>query len=321
MTDILKILTTSVRLVVTAGLILALALRFDVGRAAELIRHADLRLIAATLLVLLITNLVVGWRWQLILSGESASPGSATLLKIVFVGFFFNQVLPTGIGGDAVRAWRCSRIGIGLGDAIRSILLDRACGYLVLVALYALGLPMMLKILPDQQARSAVVAVLVLAVLGLVALVSLDRLPRPLLRLRLISEFAELSRASRRLFTDPGRCGAVVLLSVATIGLTVLAFKLIGDAVGSRLSFASWMMIVPPVTLLQLVPLSLAGWGVREAALVLALGSFGVPAEAALAVSVLVGFSLILASLPGGLIWLSNWDVAAAHRPRGVGGP
>jgi len=321
MTDILKILTTSVRLVVTAGLILALALRFDVGRAAELIRHADLRLIAATLLLLLITNLVVGWRWQIILSAEAASPGSTTLLKIVFVGFFFNQVLPTGIGGDAVRAWRCSRIGIGLGDAIRSILLDRACGYLVLVALYALGLPMMLKILPDQQARSVVVAVLVLAVLGLVGLVSLDRLPRPLLRLRLISEFAELSRASRRLFTDPGRCGAVVLLSVATIGLTVLAFKLVGNAVSTRLSFGSWMMIVPPVTLLQLVPLSLAGWGVREAALVLALGAFGVPAEAALAVSVLVGFSLILASLPGGLIWLSNWDIATAHRPSGVGGP
>ena len=99
MTDILKILTTSVRLLVTAGLIMALALRFDVGRAAELIRHADLRLIAAMLFGLLITNLVVGWRWQLILSAESASPGSATLLKIVFVGFFFNQVLPTGIGG------------------------------------------------------------------------------------------------------------------------------------------------------------------------------------------------------------------------------
>jgi uncharacterized protein (TIRG00374 family) len=298
-----------------------LAARFDLGRAADLMGRASLPLIAATFAALLAANLVVALRWHLILSAAVPSPGPATLLKIVFVGLFFNQVLPTGIGGDAVRAWRCSRIGIGLGDAIRSILLDRACGYLVLVALYALGLPMMLKILPDQQARSAVVAVLVLAVLGLVALVSLDRLPRPLLRLRLISEFAELSRASRRLFTDPGRCGAVVLLSVATIGLTVLAFKLIGDAVGSRLSFASWMMIVPPVTLLQLVPLSLAEWGVREAALVLALGSFGVPAEAALAVSVLVGFSLILAGLPGGLIWLSNWDVAAAHRPRGVGGP
>ena len=240
------------------------------------------------------------------------------MLKIVFVGLFFNQVLPTGIGGDAVRAWRCSRVGIGLGAAIRSILLDRACGFLVLVVLYALGLPFLLKILPDPQERGAVVAVLAIAIVGLLALVSLDRLPRPILRLRLMSPFAELSRASRRLFIDHRRCGAVLALSIVAIALSVLAFKLIGDAVGSRLSLGSWMMIVPPVTLIQLVPVSLAGWGVREAALVIALGSFGVPAEAALAVSVLMGFSLILVGLPGGLIWLADWDIARARRPQRV---
>jgi hypothetical protein len=85
-------------------------------------------------------NLIVALRWHLVLSAATPSPGPAALLKIVFVGLFFNQMLPTGVGGDAVRAWRCSRIGIGLGAAIRSIL-DRACGYLVLVVLYALGLP------------------------------------------------------------------------------------------------------------------------------------------------------------------------------------
>ncbi len=290
-------------------------MRFDVGQATELISHANPPLIAATLLVLLIANFVVGWRWQLILSAEAASPGPATLLKIVFVGLFFNQVLPTGVGGDAVRAWRCSRVGIGLGAAIRSILLDRACGYLVLLALYVFGLPSLLKILPDPQERGAVLAVLIIGLLGLVALVSLDRLPRPIMRLHLMTPFAELSRASRRLFTDPGRCSAVLGLSVITIALTVLAFKFVGDAVGSRLSVGIWMMIVPPVTLIQLVPVSLAGWGVREAALVLALGSFGVPAEAALAVSILVGFSLILVGLPGGLIWLADWDISPHRRP------
>ena len=125
-----------------------------------------------------------------------------------------------------------------------------------------------------------------------------------------MTEFAELSRASRRLFADPGPCGAVLALSVVTIALTVLAFKLVGDAVGSRLSFGSWMMIVPPVTLIQLVPVSLAGWGVLEAALVVVLGSFGVPAEAALAISVLVGLCSIAVGLPGGLIWLADWDIA-----------
>jgi uncharacterized membrane protein YbhN (UPF0104 family) len=301
---------------VTAGLILALAVRFDLGQAAELISHANLPLIAATILVFLIANFVVGWRWQLILSAEAPSPGLTTLLKIVFVGLFFNQVLPTGVGGDAVRAWRCGRAGIALGAAIRSILLDRACGYLVLVVLYAVGLPSLLHILPDARERSAVLVVLTVGLLGLLALVSLDRLPRPILRLRLIAPFAELSRAGRRLFTNPRQCSTVLGLSVITIALTVLGFKFVGDAIGSRLSLGSWMIIVPPVTLIQLVPVSLAGWGVREAALVVALGSFGVPAEAALAISILVGLCMIVVGLPGGLIWLADWDIAPSPGPK-----
>ncbi|MGB9646762.1 MAG: lysylphosphatidylglycerol synthase transmembrane domain-containing protein, partial [Stellaceae bacterium] len=144
------------------------------------------------------------------------------------------------------------------------------------------------------------------------------RLPRPILSLRLMTPFAELSRASRRLFTNPGRCGTVLGLSIITIALSVFALKFVGDAVGSPLPLGSWMMIVPPVTLIQLVPISLAGWGVREAALVVALGWFGVPAEAALAISVLVGLCLILVGLPGGLIWLADWDIAPSPRPKSL---
>jgi hypothetical protein len=303
------------RLLVTAGLLWVAAARFDLGRAAELIGGAELPAIAATLVVLSAANLVAACRWQLILSAEATSPGQLTLLKVALVGLFFNQVLPTAVGGDAVRVWRCSRLGVGLGPAVRSILLDRACGYLVLVALYIAGLPTLLQILPDARERGGVLAVLAVGLLGLLALVSLDRLPRAIFRLRLIAPFAELSRASRRLFMDPGRCGAVLGLSIITIALTVLAFKFVGDAVGNRLSLGNWIMIVPPVTLIQLLPVSLAGWGVREVVLVVALGLFGIPAEVALATSLLLGFCLILVGLPGGVIWLAGWDIAPHRRP------
>ena len=144
-------------------------------------------------------------------------------------------------------------------------------------------------------------------------LVSLDYLPRQLLRLRVIAPFAELSREGRRLLMHPGRCAAVLGFSVLTIALALVVYKLIGDGIGSRVSLGVWAMVVPPVTFIQLLPVSLAGWGVREAALVVALGSFGIPAEAALAISILMALCLILTSLPGGLIWIAGWDIA---RPR-----
>ena len=292
-----------------------MAARFDLGRAADLMGHASLPLLATTLTALWAANLIVALRWHLILSAAAPSPGPGTLLKLVFVGLFFNQVLPTGVGGDAVRAWRCSKLGIGLGAAVRSILLDRAWGYAVLVILYVAVLPSLLRVLPETWERVGVVAVLAAALAGLLALVSLDRLPRPLSGLRVIAPFAELSRQSRRLFIYPGRCGAVLGLSFLTILLTIVAFKLIADSIGSRLSLGTWTIVVPPVTLIQLLPVSLAGWGVRETALVVALGAFGVPAEAALATSILLGLCMILAGLPGGLIWLVGWDIARPRLP------
>jgi uncharacterized membrane protein YbhN (UPF0104 family) len=226
------------------------------------------------------------------------------LLKIVFVGVFFNELLPTGVGGDAVRAWRCSKLGIGLGTAIRSILLDRAWGYTMChppgsVARFA-----------QARERVGVVAVLVAALAALLVLVSLDYLPRPLLRLRVIAPLAELSREGRHLLMHPGRCAAVLGLSVLTIALAILAYKLIGDGIGSRLSLGVWAMVMPPVIFIQLLPVSLAGWGVREATLVVALGSFGIPAEAALAISISVGLSLILTGLPSGF----DLDCRLGHR-------
>jgi uncharacterized membrane protein YbhN (UPF0104 family) len=308
-----KFLITSIRLFATAGLLWALAARVDLSRAAEIMGQVALPLLGATLVALLTASLFVALRWQVILSAEVPSPGPGTLLKIVLVGLFFNQVLPTDVGGDAVRAWRCRKLGIGLGTAIRTILLDRACGYLVLVIIYAVSLPTLLRVFADPGQRGVVVAVLGAALLGLIALFLLDYLPRPLLRLRLISSIAELSQETRRLFTHPARCGTVLGLSAVTIGLTILAFKLLGDGVGSRLSLGSWIMIVPPIMLIQLLPISFAGWGVREVVLVVALAPFGVPAETALATSVLLGLCLIAIGLPGGLIWLTDWDIA---RPR-----
>jgi hypothetical protein len=74
---------------------------------------------------------------------------------------------------------------------------------------------------------------------------------------------------------------------------------LVANSLGVDLPFfLSWVAIVPPVTLIQLVPVSLAG--------------FGIPAEAALAASLLVGLCLIIIGLPGGLLWLTGWDIAPA---------
>jgi uncharacterized membrane protein YbhN (UPF0104 family) len=92
---------------------------------------------------------------------------------------------------------------------------------------------------------------------------------------------------------------------------------LVADSLGVDLPFGSWVVIVPPVTLIQLVPVSLAGWGVRELGFVVVLAGFGIPTEAALAASLLVGLCTLAVGLPGGLLWLTGWDITRATAASG----
>jgi uncharacterized membrane protein YbhN (UPF0104 family) len=309
-----RALVLLLRLAATAGLLWALATRIDLARAERILSHLSLSPLALALTVLLIGMVPINaLRWRVILTAEGPSPRPGRLMKLLFVGLFFNLVLPTGIGGDAVRAWRCRKLGIDLSVAIRSVLLDRVSGYLVMVAVYAANLPALLRVLSDPGERAGIVAVFGAALLGLLVLPLMDCVPAWLLHLPGLMMLADLSREARRLVTHPGRCAAVLGLSIIAAGLAVLAFMLVGDSLGVPLSFATWLLVVPPIALIQLMPISLAGWGVREAGMVVILAGFGVPAETALAISVLIGLILLAIGLPGGLIWITDWDIA---RPR-----
>lgn len=305
----MKYLSTAIRIVITIGLLAALLSRLDTRRIVEVLSQGSPSLFVLSVAVLAATNPFVALRWHLILGGPQRDFGPSVLLRILLVGWFFNQVLPTGIGGDAVRAWRCKLSGMSLTTAISSILLDRASGYFVLVAIYAISLPALLTIVADPLQQRLLLLVLAATTSALAALFLIDRLPRPLRRLRLVAPLANLSIEARRAFLDVRRAVPILGLAVISIGLTILSADLAGRCVNLDLSYSRWLVVLPPVALLQVLPVSLGGWGVREAALVVILGKLGIPGETALAASLCIGLSQILVGLPGGLIWLNNWDV------------
>jgi uncharacterized membrane protein YbhN (UPF0104 family) len=218
----------------------ALLAHVDLSRAKELVDHVSLPLLAVGAAALLASSPFRALHWHIVLAAETTSPGPWTSLKIVLVGLFFNQVLPPGVGGDAVRAWRCHKLGIGPGAAIRSLILDRVSGYFVLVVLFAAGLPVLLHILPNARQRCGIVLLLGAALCGLLALFLMDYLPRRLLHFRLMAGFAALSRAGRRLFGRPTRSGAILSLGAATVGLTIIAFMLVAGSLGVDLPFGAY---------------------------------------------------------------------------------
>jgi uncharacterized membrane protein YbhN (UPF0104 family) len=281
------------------------------NRTGEVIAGMSLLPLLGALAALTAAIPVNALRWHLIIAAQHRSPRPRALLKLLLVGLFFNQVLPSGIGGDAVRAWRCRRLGIEPSVAIRSVILDRVAGYVVILALYIATLPVLYHILTDDRERHAALWVAAVSVCGLAMFALVDRLPARALRARAMAQIAVLSREGRQLLLGP-YCGAMLALSAATVGLTVLGCALVGQSLGLGLSIGSWTVILPAITMLQLIPVSFAGWGVRELGLVVLLGAFGVPAEPALATSIVLGVCLVIVALPGGLIWLTDWDLPAS---------
>jgi uncharacterized protein (TIRG00374 family) len=304
-----RMVAVCVKVAVTVSLLWFLVSRVDLHDIANALTRLNLATLGLAVFVLALTIPINAARWHYILSASGYSPGTAKLAKIVLVGLFFNQVLPSGIGGDAVRAWRCHLLGIPVGQAVRSILLDRAMGFASILFAYAVGLPTLLSMIADGVQQGGFLIILFIAVGGLAALFCLDFLPDFLLRMKFLSFLASISIEARRLVSDPRRFAVIFSLALLGTAINIWAYQRIALSIGADLSFVDWVLIVPPVTLVQLLPISLAGWGIREAALVVVLSVFHTPSEIALPIALLFGACQVLIALPGGLVWVTGWDL------------
>ena len=85
---------------------------------------------------------------------------------------------------------------------------------------------------------------------------------------------------------------------------------MIADTLGIGLDLLDCLVLIPPVMLITTMPISIAGWGVRETAMVYVLGLVGVSEADSLVISVIIGILFLIVSLLGGLFWLSGKQVA-----------
>jgi uncharacterized protein (TIRG00374 family) len=226
-----------------------------------------------------------------------------------FVGMFFNLLLPTSIGGDAMRAISLNaRSGRKLA-ALMSVLLDRLSGLLVLLIL-ACGAALICPIPLPRWMVGVVFGAVAAAALGLsllpTAIRLLSRLDGNHIALAKCRRLAESLRNALVVFRGRPRLVIVSTALSAAIQMSgVVQVALIGAALGLDVPFAIVGIAVPMVALLTLLPVSLNGMGVREAGMVLFLQPAGVAASQAVAVAFLWFCSQTVAGLLGGVVYLN----------------
>ncbi len=300
------------KVALSAGLIAVMLRSLDSRGVGLRLAGADWSAVGLSIAVALVLSLVHAVRWRRVIQAAEQELDFPATVRLVFIGYFFNQTLPSTVGGDAFRIWGSYRRGMPFGAAVGSVVLDRIVTLLALVLVSAVGLPWLLPLLPDPLSRLALTLLIGAGLGGWVGLLALGQLPRAWLNWPGLRPIAAFSVLARRLWRQPVAMAQTLGLSVLGIGAFVLIVRILFRALGVDLAWADCWLLLPPVILVTAVPLSIAGWGVREGAMVVAFGFIHIPPETAFTVSVLFGVVLTVASLPGSVLWWA--DVRARSR-------
>ena len=237
----------------------------------------------------------------------AVSQGVAQLLS----GIFFNNVLPAGMGGDAIRTLHLTLRGLSAKILIASAIVDRIIGLVVVLAIGATGLLLYLDVnLGGSRKIFLLIVVLVVITSPWLFLTSrfiglIERLASKYQHtrvrkrlLKIISLCSSYKSAKKLILTAVG-------LTIAMQGLMIFIYYFLGRSIGLELSFVTYLVVIPIVAVAVSLPISIGGLGVREGVLVGLLVTGGADGQLAFALSLLYLLVLWISSLPGAFVMLA----------------
>jgi glycosyltransferase 2 family protein len=251
-------------------------------------------------------------RWQLVLQVLGRPAPFRRLVELTLAGQFVGTVLPTSIGGDALRVHRLARDTSHGPSSFASVVIERLSGWFILPVLTILALTINRGLLEFGPSRFALaLAVVVLVGWTIVILIALSpwagRWGSDTGWRRFFAAIHEGLLACR---TQPAQVGRIFLSGTAYQLVLIAAGLMLARGFGIDASPTALMAFLPSVLIIQLIPISIGGLGVRESALVLYLQPLGVPAGEAILLGLLIYAVNILVGLLGAPAF------AAGSRPR-----
>ncbi len=294
------------RLLISLGLLAFVLRAIGLERVGRVLLEADPGLFVIALGLFVVGVVVRALRWRALLVALGLQIPLGRLVYLYFLGNFFNMLLPTGFGGDAVRVVELSQEADPT-LVTGTVIVDRLTGLLMLFALALLAFPFTVGLLPTE----VWLMIGLLAVGGLVAgvLVLQGRWLRRVTRwlpgpLSLTGEGVLAKVYDAVTACGWQAVGVALFFSLIFNVLLVLENYLVARAVGIELSLAFFFLLVPLLSLTLMLPISFGGLGVREGLAVLLLGQVGVDEAQAVAYSLGVYAIARVTGLFGGLLFV-----------------
>jgi len=293
--------------VVTGVILWTIFGRIELSSLKNSLAHVNFIFVVAAVSLWIPLMISAAQRWRLVALALGNELSFRAAFIYTWIGSFISLGLPTLLALDAFRILQLQRHRIGLSSATRLVIVDRTCSFAALLMVITMGIPKIVGLAGGHIFKELIISAVVCGVLLLVVLATMHLAKTSLSSFRGMRHIWQLSAdVYQVLLSNIGRSAKILLLAACNhlcrVGIVIcLAYSLRLD-----LSLPDAFALVPASFLITLVPISIGGWGVREAVFIGMLGLVGIAAAGAFALSILHGLVGTAIGLLGGAVWMAE---------------
>jgi len=304
----------------------------DWAKLREVFQRLSWGYFALSLAAYVVGQIVVAFRWWLLLRAQSIHIELVSAIRLYFLGLFYNNVMPSSVGGDLLKAYYVTKHTHRRLEGVLSVAIDRLTGLAGMVLMAGVAYLLFLRGRPlgpganrSEDVREGLTAHrgALLWLIVILAAATAAAFFHPGLRRRLGHVASRLRDRGTELFgrvrtalavycRKPATMLAALLLTVVGQSIVVVAFWPLGRNLGVEAGLGYYFLVFPVTWVVAAIPISIAGLGVLEAGVVAMFVSLtATTSESALALAFCQRFVWVVASLPGGMVHLLG-----GHLPR-----
>lgn len=303
-----KILSFLARVGISAGILIFLFRRIGLERIIEVLAGINKPVLILASLLILFAYIIGFFRWKMLLEGADLNLSRSLILRSFCIGFFSNLFFPSTIGADLFRSADLSFASHRPRQVVASVVLDRLSGYAALTVV-ALGALLLGYRLVKEMAVFFALGVIAVLLAGILTILfnnfAFSKVSK------FLSFFGRAGEALSSLhceiykFREKKKIISISFLYSLVMQLIVpLSFYLLSLALGTKISLIYFFIFVPIIAAISVLPVSMAGLGLREASSMFFFTTAGMSAEIAVTISLLSFFIVFILGIAGGVIYV-----------------
>jgi uncharacterized protein (TIRG00374 family) len=299
-----------IKIAITLLLFFFIFRNIDFAAFGQTLRGARLEILVAAFLVFWTGHYICIFRWRMLMRPLMPVPSLNRLFGIYCIGLFFNLTFPTVVGGDVVKIYYAGKHSNSYAQSFAAVFLDRDTGMLAMLMIACAATLIYPVSVPGIPVSAIIWSVFSLFIVGNLCLFTsgLHRWMTGLLeRLHMTRIARKIDRVSI-VFQVIGRYKGILLGSMAISFVNQMLYIsfiwFISTGLRLDVPFVKFLIFVPVITLISMIPISLNGMGLREYAFMSLFGAIGVPPASCIALGLVVSIMTILSSLPGGIVYI-----------------